>query len=207
MEQQPQIIVNQHKLLAKDTIISFDVETTGFTAGVHSAISLGAVAYRGGKEISHYYGAMLEWKGAERDEETMKFWANNRPIWESLRKESVDAGTVMQGFFDWAIDLPKPRILAANPCAFDSSFLFWYLHKFVGKDASRDLFKKNFALDIRSYISAIFAVPYSEAYRSILPPEWSENQEITHNALDDAREQGTMLMNLMKASVGEIELL
>jgi hypothetical protein len=80
------------------------------------------------------------------------------------------------------------------------------LNKFINEEAIQDLFKRNRALDIRTYISAMFGVPYSEAERSVVPPEWSEGHEITHNALDDAREQGTMLMNLMKASAGELEI-
>jgi hypothetical protein len=169
-------------------------------------IALGAVAYRSGKEIGHYYGAMLEFEGSERSESTMLFWMKNLPEWKRIRKESKDPQVVMQGFYDWCIDLPQPRILAANPSAFDSAFLFWYLHKYLGQDAIQDLFKRNRALDIRTYISAMYAVPYSEAERSLVPKEWSEGQEITHNALDDAREQGSMLMNLMKASIGELEI-
>jgi DNA polymerase III alpha subunit (gram-positive type) len=195
-----------HRLLEKDTVVSFDIETTGLVAGVHSMIALGAVAYRGGKEIGHYCAALDEFDGAERSEGTMAFWMKNLPEWKRIRKERKNPAIVMKEFYDWCIALPQPRVLAANPSAFDSAFLFWYLYKFVGEDAVQDLFKRNRALDIRSYISALFAVPYSEAERSIVPKEWSEGFEITHNALDDAREQGTMLTYLLKASAGELDL-
>lgn len=195
-----------HRLLTKDTVVSFDIETTGLVAGVHSMIALGAVAYRNGQEISHFYGALLEWDGAERSESTMEFWMKNLAEWKRIRKESKDPGLIIQNFYDWTIDLPQPRILAANPSAFDSAFLFWYLNKFINENAIQDLFKRNRALDIRSYISALFAVPYSEAERSVVPKEWSDGLEITHNALGDAREQGAMLAYLMKASAGELEI-
>jgi DNA polymerase III alpha subunit (gram-positive type) len=195
-----------HRLLSKDTVISFDIETTGLVAGVHSMIALGAVAYRDGKEIGHFYGALDEWEGSERSESTMEFWMKNLPEWKRIRKDRRDPTTVMKEFYNWCIELPQPRILAANPSAFDSAFLFWYLYKFIGESGVQDLFKRNRALDIRSYISALFAVPYSEAERSLVPKSWSEGFEITHNALDDAREQGTMLVYLMKACAGELEL-
>jgi len=195
-----------HRLLSKDTIISFDIETTGLTAGIHSMIALGAVAYRDGKEIGHFYAALNEWDGAERSEGTMQFWMKNLDEWKRIRKERRDPAEVMKEFYGWCIALPQPRVLAANPACFDSAFLFWYLYKFVAEDAVNDLFKRNRALDIRSYISAILAVPYSEAERSLVPKEWSEGFEITHNALDDAREQGTMLVHLMKACAGELEI-
>lgn len=195
-----------HRLLTKDTVISFDIETTGLVAGVHSMIALGAVAYRNGVEVGHFYGALKEWDGAERSQGTMDFWMKNLPEWKRIRKESRDTQTVVKEFYDWCIALPQPRILAANPSAFDSAFLFWYLHKFIGENGVQDLFKRNRALDIRTYISVLMAVPYSEAERSLVPKEWSEGFEITHNALDDAREQGTMLVHLMKAAAGELEM-
>jgi len=195
-----------HRLLSKDTIVSFDIETTGLVAGVHSMISLGAVAYRNGKEIGHFYGELKEWEGAERNQGTMDFWKKHIDEWKRIRAGAKDPTSVMQDFYNWAIALPQPRVLAANPSAFDSAFLFWYLYTFVGEDAVQDLFKRNRALDIRSYISALFAVPYSEAERSVVPKEWSEDFEITHNALDDAREQGTMLTYLLKATAGELEM-
>lgn len=126
--------------------------------------------------------------------------------WKHIRKDRRDPAVVMQEFYDWCIALPQPRILAANPSAFDSAFLFWYLNRFINEEAIHDLFKRNRALDIRTFIAALFAVPYSEAERSLVPKSWSEGFEITHNALDDAREQGTMLINLMKASAGELEM-
>jgi hypothetical protein len=126
--------------------------------------------------------------------------------WKRIRKESRDPQEVMTEFYDWVADLPKPHTLVANPACFDFSLLNWYLYTYCGENAVNDLFKRHRALDIRTFISAIFAVPYSEAERSLVPAEWSENCEITHNALDDAREQGTMLINLMRASVGELDI-
>ena len=169
-------------------------------------IALGAVAYRDGKEIGHFYAALEEWDGAERSEGTMQFWMKNLAEWKSIRSQRRDPAQVMKEFYDWCIALPQPRILAANPSAFDAAFLFWYLCKFVAEDAVNDLFKRNRALDIRTFIMALFAVPYSEAERSLVPKEWSEGFEITHNALDDAREQGTMLNHLLKSLAGELEV-
>ena len=196
----------QHKLITTDTIISFDIETTGLVGGTHSMVALGAVAYRDGKEVSDFYGCLKEWEGSERDKDTMLFWAKNRAGWDAMRKLARPPEEVMQEFYDWALALPAPRTLAAWPATFDSAFLFWYLNKFVGIDAVNTLFKQYRALDIRSYVSALFAVPYSEAERRILPPEWKEDLPYTHNALDDARQQGVTLMNILKASAGELEI-
>jgi hypothetical protein len=187
----------------KDTIISFDVETTGFIPGVHSVIALGAVAWRGGKEISSFYGCMKEWYGSERSDSTMHWWRGQKDEWMAIRKLQVEPVVTMMRFYDWVNELPKAHTLAANPACFDAALLWWYLHKFCGEDAITNLFKQHRALDIRTYIAAVFDVPYSEAERSILPAHWSEKQYITHNALDDARQQGLVLHHLIKTNSGD----
>jgi DNA polymerase III epsilon subunit-like protein len=195
-----------HKLLSKDTYISFDVETTGFIAGVNSVISLGAVAYVNGEEHSNFYGAMFEFEGAERDIDTMKgFWVKHMEEWKRIRRESEDPSIVMARFEEWLETLPQPLSLAANPSAFDSSLLWWYMHRYCSPGSINKYFKRHRALDMRSLITAMLALPYSESERYKLPNEWSGGLKITHNALEDAREQGVVLMHMLKAIVGEIE--
>lgn len=195
-----------HNILTTDTIISFDIETTGLTVGVNSMIALGAVAYRNGEEISSFYGAMHELEGTERDAGTMQFWQQHLQEWKRIRAEAKEPHAVMTEFYDWGMSLKSPRVLAANPACFDSSFLWYYLHLFCGPNATTMLFKRHRAIDIRSYIMAIYGVPYSKAERMVCPEGWSEGLKITHNALEDAREQGVLFMNILKASVGEMEL-
>ena len=63
-----------------------------------------------------------------------------------------------------------------------------------------ELFGRHRALDIRSYLAAYLGCSYSEASRTKIPEEWTEGLKITHNALDDARQQGRVLVNMMKAN-------
>lgn len=186
-----------------DTIISFDVETTGMIPGVHSVISLGAVAWKDGKEISHFYGCMKEWYGSKRSDSTMQWWRGQKEEWLRIRSEQEEPKDVMMKFYEWCLTLPGSRTLAANPACFDAALLWWYLHTYCGEDAITTLFKRHRALDIRTYIAAVFDVPYSQAERSLLPVHWAEKEYITHNALDDARQQATVLHHLMKANSGD----
>jgi DNA polymerase III alpha subunit (gram-positive type) len=195
-----------NKVITKDTIISIDIETTGLTVGINSMIALGAVAYRNGVEIAHFYGALQEDPDTERSAGTMEFWQKNLAEWKRIRKEARPPADVMNEFVTWVDSLPGPHVLAGNPSAFDSGFIFHYLHKFVGEEVVGQLFKRSRALDIRTFIAALFGVPYSEAERTICPEEWTESLPYTHNALDDARNQGVLLMHLLKASVGELEM-
>lgn len=197
---------NISKLISKDTVIVFDLETTGFVPGINSILSIGAVAYQNGLEVSNFYAALKEFEGSECNEGCVQWWRDHREAWQSLRQIAEEPKEVMQRFYNWMLDLPKPHTLAANPSAMDAGLLFWYLHVYCGENAVERLVKRHRCFDIRTAISVLFAVPYSEAERYIAPSEWSEGLVITHNALDDAREQGTMLMNLLRASVGELEM-
>jgi len=188
----------------QDTIVSFDVETTGFIPGFHSVISLGAVAFRDGKEISSFYGAMMEWPGSVRNASTMEWWKKHKAEWMRIRSEQEEPEAVMNRFADWCRSLPGTLTLAANPACFDSALLWWYLHKYTGEETITELFKRHRALDIRTYIMAVLNVPYSKAERYHLPKEWAGEEKITHNALDDARQQAVVLTNLMRANAGEI---
>ena len=194
--------MTNNKLLSKDTLISIDVETTGLVAGSYSMIELGAVAYRNGVEIDHFYGALKEVPGLACSEGTMDFWRKNLKRWKEIRTAAEDPAIVMQRFYEWAINLPQPRTLFADPAPFDSSFLFWNLNEFCGEDAVNDLFKRHRALDIRTARSLIYGEPYSAAERSLVPESFAEGLVITHNALEDAREQGVSFINLLKM-VGE----
>jgi DNA polymerase III alpha subunit (gram-positive type) len=187
-----------------DTLISFDTETTGFIPGVNSIIALGAVAYRDGKEISHFYGAMKEWPGSVRNPSTTEWWKKHQAELKRIMKIWEEPEIIMPRFYQWAKSLQEPRTLAANPACFDSALLWWYMHRYCGENSIMELFKRHRALDIRTYIAAVMNVPYSQAERMILPREWAENEMITHNALEDARQQGVVLMNLMKANAGEL---
>jgi len=198
--------MSNHRILTKDTIISFDIETTGLACGIHSMVALGAVAFRDGKEIAHFYGALKEWEGSERSASTMEFWAKNSKEWEKIQSEARPPADAIKDFVAWVDELPGPKVLAANPVTFDASFLFWYMAVYLGEDVVPSLFHRVRAMDIRTYIAALFAVPYSEADRNVVPGDWYESFPYTHNALEDARQQGNMLMNMLKANAGELEM-
>jgi DNA polymerase III alpha subunit (gram-positive type) len=188
--------------LLKDTIISFDIETTGLAAGNYSMIELGAVAFRDGKEISHFYGALKELPELGRSESTMDFWKKHQDGWREIKTRAEDPKVVMKRFYEWVYYLPHARTLAANPAPFDCSFLFWYLNEFIGEDAVGELFRRHRAIDIRTAISLLFNVRYSSAERNLIPKSMKEGLTITHNALEDAREQGVSFINLLSIDTG-----
>jgi hypothetical protein len=58
------------------------------------------------------------------------------------------------------------------------------------------------SLDLRSYAAAVLKRQYRHVGKRQYPPEWlDENLPHTHVALDDAIEQGCILINMMRANL------
>jgi len=57
------------------------------------------------------------------------------------------------------------------------------------------------ALDIKSYVAAMLKLSYRDATKRNMPSRWFPEEKHTHNALDDAIEQGKLFMNILKENV------
>lgn len=183
--------------MSSDTIISIDLETTGLVPGVHSILSLGAVSYIDRKEHSSFYQKIDE-ALFYRDPAAMKFWEKHPDQYLEARKDPKDPFIVMGDFSKWVEKQPKPRILAANPAAADAGFLWYYLHTFCESGTIEKLFGRQRVLDIRSILSVVLNKDYSKSDRDAIPDSWSDGFKINHVAIDDAREQGAVLMHALK---------
>jgi hypothetical protein len=74
--------------------------------------------------------------------------------------------------------------------------VYWYLLSFVG----RSPFSFS-AVDVKSFAMALLRKPYRDCTKRNFPKHWfAENASHTHVALDDAREQGLMFINMLKES-------
>lgn len=185
-----------------DCIISFDVETTGLIPGPFSMISLGAVAIVKGEEHSEFYTNIQELPNAKRQRSTMEFWAQFPDQWEAATRDALPPAKAMNNFVDWCLKLPgnnKNRIFAANPASFDSGFLMYYLYRFLPEEYFAQAFTRVRVLDIRTMIAMLFGKDFSKAQRSLIPDEWTEGLVITHNSLDDARQQARVLIHVANA--------
>lgn len=189
----------------KDVILSLDFETYGKIPGVHSLASIGVVAYQNYREIDSFYAVFEELSWTKRDPDTMQWWKKQPEAWQEIQKDREDPQIVMDRFYDWATALPgtpKSRVFAANPSTFDMGFLTFYCYRFLGDKKSNDISYRLRCLDIRSYFAAIAGIDYSQAERYKMPREWFGGLEITHSALDDARNQGVCLCNMLAYSAG-----
>lgn len=183
--------------MKKELYISTDVETNGPIPGINSMLSLASVAMDdNGNEISMFEINLKEIEGTVASKNTMEWWATNEAAYKETRHNIVDPEIAIAQYYDWLIKLKKDYkiIFLAYPVAFDFMWCYWYLMRFKGESP----FGHN-GIDIRSYAMAMFKKPYVESGKNIYPEEWFDGLTLTHKAIDDARMQGHMFINMKKS--------
>jgi hypothetical protein len=161
--------------------------------------SFGLAAFTIEKRLVGTFSRNLEvLEDAGIDERTMNWWAQADQI-EAFRKSRTDLtppGRAMAECKAWLEAMRafgKPIVVGA-PSGFDFTFMYYYFQRFLGESPI------GFAsLDLRSYAAAVMKRQYRHVGKRQYPAEWiDENLPHTHVALDDAIEQGCILINMMR---------
>jgi len=186
--------------LKQEVYVSIDIETDGPIPGPHSMLSLGAVALLPQGEISHreigtFSANLITLPGAAPHPETQAWWDSQDPkVYAASRDNAKDPAIVMTEFVAWLDQLPGLPVCVAMPAGFDFMFVYWYLMKF----ANRSPFSFS-SLDIKTYAMAVRKTGYRKSAKRYWPKHWfPKNMPHTHVALDDAREQGHLFLNILK---------
>jgi hypothetical protein len=182
-----------------DVYISADVETDGPIPGRYSMLAccLAVTATFDGKRFE------------PRDPAAATFYRELRPIsdeWlpeavkasgldrDTLTREAADPRMSMEEAAAWVTSVAcgaRP-VLVGYPIVFDWMFLHWYFVAFTGDSP----FGFSGALDIKTIYQQKARVTLDEAGRTDLPPALRSSRPHTHNALDDAIEQGDIFNKL-----------
>ncbi len=192
---------------AGDIYFSVDVESDGPIPGSFSMLSFALVAVAtfdgdnfvrlnsGGtarywelKPISNRYeSAALAVNGLDR---------------ERLRHEGAVPLQAMREADEWVRRVAGPHrpVLVAYPAAFDWSFLHWYFVSFAGPSP----FGHGACIDIRSLYMGAFGSTYERSSKDRLPSELVPASPHTHNALDDAIEQGELFSNIFERALHQL---
>ena len=113
---------------------------------------------------------------------------------EQLEWDGRDAREAIVEFADWIARQKEPgrRTVMASFGTFDWMWVSWYLHRFVQSNP----FGPN-GLDIKSFDAGLLGRHYTRAAKRHLPRAILGTGVHTHNALDDAMEQGEQLERLL----------
>ena len=165
-------------------------------------LSLGAVALLpSGKEVGSFEVNLELLEGAVGHPDTMAWWATQGPAWAACRTDLKSPVVGMTAFVTWVNEVSASNnatpVCVAYPAGFDFLFVYWYMIKFAGKSPF------SFSCqDMKSYASAILKLPYRKATKKNMPKAWFKGlPPHTHVAIDDAREQGMLFINMLKSNV------
>ncbi|HWK27052.1 MAG TPA: hypothetical protein VNS09_10830 [Solirubrobacter sp.] len=187
-----------------DLYISADVETDGPVPGIYSLLSFGLYV------VGSYDGQRLR-----RPASPQTLYRELRPISDEfeadalvvngldrdrLTVEGVEPSVAMEEAAAWVTEVAGGHrpVLVAYPVAFDWSFLYWYFERFT---AAGSPFGHSSCLDIRTLYQAQTGTVFDLSGKRNMPPELLPNERHTHNALEDAIEQGELFANLVQWSL------
>ena len=177
--------------------VSTDVETDGPIPGVYSMLSFASAAYLPNKTLLDTFSANLETlPGAAAHPETMAWWAKQPEAWKGCRENLQTPEAALKNYLAWLKALPGKPVFVAYPATFDFMFVYWYLIRFAGESP----FSYS-ALDIKTYAMALLKKPYRESVKKHMPKHWFDPLPHTHNALEDAIEQGALFCNMLAENV------
>lgn len=190
--------------MKRDVYFSVDIEADGPIPGPYSMLSLGA-------SVAGTYDA--DGFAPVDDPRADTWYAELRPISDTFVPEALAVSGLdrdellrsarapeeaMTAFADWVDETAEryeaSAVFAAYPLGFDWLFTYWYLMSFGG----RSPFGHGRALDIKTLYAARAARPISRSTKRQMPSHLHADLPHTHNALDDAVEQGVLLANIMR---------
>lgn len=194
--------------MVKEIYISTDVESDGTHPGMFSMSSFGAYVAGSKDDVT---GEVTVFS---TDDTSNMFYAELKPISDKfipeaaavsgldrdkLILEGLKPGEAMTQFCNWVIEREQAHearaVFSAYPLGFDWMWIYWYICEFsevpspFGHSAHYDM-KTSFSVKSGKLIRKSTKRNMPKFLLSTLPH--------THNALDDAIEQGVLNMNLIK---------
>lgn len=183
-----------------DLYISADIEADGPIPGPYSMLSFALVI------AGRFDGAAFE----VRNPEEQTFYRELRPISnefdsKALQVSGLDRDELLRGgeepveamtdAADWVREQSADdrAVLVAFPASFDWLFLYWYFVRYSTKGSPFDF---SSCLDMKTILQQRAGVVLDRAGLGDLPPALKSDRPHTHNALDDAIEQGEIFQRL-----------
>ncbi len=184
----------------KELYFSVDVETNGPIPGDFSILSLGTVAFtEEGEDMGAFSYNLIPLPWAKQDANTMEFWDKNPEAWKRATENQFDPEEVIQFYVGWVKNVCARQgaraVFVGYPAGFDFTFVYWYCHHFA-KECPFGFQ----ALDIKSYAMAILGTDFKSTIKKTMPKDWFPENKHTHIAVEDAREQGLLFLNMLRAS-------
>jgi hypothetical protein len=194
-----------------DVYFSTDVEADGPVPGPYSMVSIGMAVcgtFDGSQFVAvpvdrHTFYAELTPISEQFDPAALAVSGLSR---EHLLAEARAPREVMNEAHRWvramARELGGRAVFAAYPLSFDWFFVYHYFVQYADEAAEesgprRSPFGFSSAIDMKTLYAAKSSSPIVSSVKRFMPAHLFGERPHSHNALDDAMEQGELLQNLM----------
>lgn len=178
--------------------IVVDIEADGPAVGLHSMLSIAAVATTAKHEVSQFYRKLTPLPEASPDPDTLDWWKSFPKAWDEVNSDQQSPETVMKDFCEWLAGLKAEPVFVANPIGLDYTFVSWYLFRYAEDNPFMNEKHAIRTLDIRSFIAGKYTISFDNASRVNLPAELTEGMpEHSHRAIDDAVGYAYLLRKLV----------
>ena len=177
----------------KEVYISVDIEAAGPVPAVYSMLSLGAVVVH---DLQTNFYVELRPINKKSVPAAMKVVGRTLKHFERTGRDPKEA---MISFRDWIHSVAKKRkpIFVGFNATFDWSFVNYYFQRYLSENPF------GFGgIDIKSYFMGMTGCTWDDARSSRIPPALKGSFRHTHNALDDAIEQGEMFWRMRERVFG-----
>lgn len=183
----------------KKAYLSFDIEADGQSVLTNSMLSLGIVLVtNNGKVLDELEVHIDRREGADEDPDTMKWWATQPDAWQYCHTNTispVDAMLQVAEFYKKWNTIYKLKWVAM-PAAWDWMFLKGYFCAFGPADVDIG-FKATCLSSIKDVVIQVKG--WSRADYDSKVDEWTKDcEKHSHKAVEDARYQGLIFVNLLK---------
>jgi len=185
--------------MAPEIYVSTDIEADGPIPGPHSMLSFASAAYLRDKTLVSTFTRNLETlPGAAPHPKTEAWWQTQPEAWAMCRIDLHAPAIAMHAYAKWLHGLPGKPVFVGYPASYDFMFVYWYIMRFVGESPF-----SHSALDIKTFAMCLLGTEYRESTKKKMPKDWFDDIPHTHIALDDARGQGALFCNMLRASAKE----
>jgi DNA polymerase III alpha subunit (gram-positive type) len=157
-------------------------------------LSFASVAYSADRKRVGTFQANLErLPEASEHPETMEWWKEFPDAWAAHRENTEAPAAAMLRYEKWLDSLPGSPVFVAYPACVDFMFVYWYMHRFVGRSPFGFV-----ALDIKTLAMAALDMPFHWIRKQNMPEHWFPvGLTHTHHAIDDATVQGEMFFRIL----------
>lgn len=173
-----------------EAFVSVDVEAAGPHPSGYALLSIGACLVA---DPRHGFYVELKPDSHHATEEALRV---SQFSIEKLLETGVPAAEAMAQFEAWvAVEVPSGQepIFVAFNAPFDWMFVNEYFHRHLGKNPFG-----HSALDIKAFYMGMTGVQWSQSTFHHIATRYMEGRSLTHNALQDARDQAFMFQAMLE---------